>query len=123
MTPINFLAIAAGVFVFLVFGTGFVRRLVLRSRQKAFAHRRVFLEEVTAFKVKGCQHCGSSGAVKRPVNGQKSWMPCECASRGFLAKHGRDTKMLGPFRIWKRGRRPSNVQRIDARRGARSAAA
>lgn len=125
MTPTTFCLIAAAVFVLLLVSAEIARKTVLRGRQRRFNRDRVILEEVVPFKKRGCRLCGSSGTVRRPISegGQKMLLPCACASKAFLARHGSATQMLGPFRVWKRGLRPHNVLAVVARGAARGASA
>jgi hypothetical protein len=99
----------------------YVQRRIIRARGRRFVVDRVVTEEVAVFRVKGCRTCGGRGMVKRAPPGQRDrvWMPCACASKRFLDQFRQDTKMLGPYRVWKRGRRPPTDEL--ARRATRRA--
>lgn len=112
--------VALAMYGMLALSTIIYRRARNALDRSSFLRNRVTLEQVAEFAERGCQHCKGAGVLQR-YTGPKSPkypIPCSCASRAFMKVHEGDTRMLGQFRLWKRGRGPrrGSVARSEARR-------
>jgi len=116
------IVVALAMYGMLALSTIIYRRARNALDRRHFIRRRVTLEQVAEFAERDCKNCLATGVLNRRTgvgkNAASYPIPCSCASRAFMKVHEGDTRMLGQFRLWKRGRGPRRgpIARSEARR-------